>query len=128
MNYSNEVPFSTLCGLTLSAIDRSGDESITFIVDESLKFVMRHDQDCCETVSIEDVNGDLSDLVGSPILKAEESSNSDDPKKDEYDDSHTWTFYHIRTNKGTVTIRWYGTSNGYYSESVSLYKMTNGVD
>jgi hypothetical protein len=68
-------------------------------------------------VSIEDIVGDLDDLIGAPLLRSEERTQ-DDPSR-EYD-SGTWTFYEFATIKGSVTIRWYGSSNGYYSESVSF--------
>ena len=80
----------------------------------------QHHQDCCEHVYIEDICGDLNDLVGSPLLEAEEVSDYDAGPLVEYEESHTWTFYKFATRKGFVTVRWYGSSNGYYSESVSV--------
>jgi hypothetical protein len=122
------MEFKDLVGLTLTGIqvtgkDQEREDRIEFLAGER-QFVMYHCQDCCESVNIEDIAGDLEDLIGSPILFAEESSNSDQGPGEYCDDCYTWTFYRIGTVKGTVVIRWYGTSNGYYSESVDFCEAT----
>lgn len=113
--------FSDLKGHTLQSVESSIDE-IVFTLQNGDKYRLYHSQDCCESVTIEDINGDLQDLVGSPIMRAEESTNNDNPKE-RPDDSWTWTFYRLATMKGWVVIRWYGESNGYYSESVDWGKV-----
>ena len=127
MYWNYEIPFSTLVGKTLKRID-AVNESITFLEEDGTAYEMYHEQDCCENVAVEDICGDLEDLIGTPILSAEKETSNDDPEdyKREYpgDGGCTWTFYKISTIKGSVTIRWLGESNGYYSESVSFKKVT----
>jgi hypothetical protein len=117
MDYS----IKQLMGKTIRAIEVLNDE-IKFATDDGL-FRMFHDQDCCEGVELDDVCGDWDDLIGTPVLQAEENSNSDQGAKGDYDESYTWTFYKLATIKGGVTIRWYGSSNGYYSESVEVVRI-----
>lgn len=111
------TPILEMYGKTfVSAEKTSVDEADELVFTTAEGHTMRfyHEQDCCENVSIEDICGDLSDLCGSPMLLAEETSE----RKESDDGSCTWTFYRFRTNKGSVTVRWVGESNGYYSESV----------
>lgn len=108
--------FTDLLGQTLTSVTGEvGGDSVIFKLDNGEKYVLNHVQDCCEDVRIKDISGDLLDLMGSPITKAEEVLNTHNPEKTE---SSTWTFYHLATIKGYVTIWWVGTSNGYYSEEV----------
>lgn len=119
-NYDKECNVNVLVGKVLTnVIGSSGDDTIRFIVSDDESYLMYHGQDCCERVRIEDICGDINDLVGFEILEAEEVSNNE---TEPYAgcESYTWTFYKIRTIKGGVTIRWLGESNGYYSESVSF--------
>ncbi len=116
------------------------NEAIFFLMEDGTKYIMHHSQDCCERVTVESIVGDLQDLTGTPMLVAEERCYTDREgqlhgtvpdhiwimaywagQEDYYGpDSETWTFYTFRTIKGSVDIRWYGSSDGYYSESVDF--------
>lgn len=116
---------SVLIGKTLTEVEvNAGNDEIIFLTDDGSMYKMYHSQDCCESVRVEDVCGKLEWLVGSPIIKASEDTNKDETPEGinlpSADDSYLWTFYNIATAKGHVTIRWFGTSNGYYSESVDF--------
>jgi hypothetical protein len=140
-----EVGIEQLLGKTFTAVVVNEDkDEIIFTVDDGTEYKMYHSQDCCESVTIDDINGDLTDLVGSPILLADESRSSErsasqlaeiEKRKLEegedyydYEDSFTWTFYKLATAKGYVDFRWYGSSNGYYSESVYVVKVGSESD
>lgn len=141
---------SELVGRVLTEVEvvRDGnDDQIIFKCEDRTSYRMYHYQDCCESVFIEDICGDVNDLVGTPILVAEESTNRDPifngphgdtllkakflqgsklPEKPQYvPESETWTFYKFRTIKGSVDIRWHGSSNGYYGESVNFERINN---
>lgn len=130
-----EIKFSELLGKILMSIEKVENvefDELIFTTNEGEMYKMFHDQSCCEEVKIEDIEGDLNDLIGFPILQAEEVVNSDEPKPKSsrfIDDSFTWTFYKLATIKGYVTIRWLGESNSCYSEKVSFIKIrTNEIN
>lgn len=111
--------FDELLGRILYKVT-ADDEVLTLYLSETNYVRFQHHQNCCESVYIESIVGDLEDLVGEPLLMAEEVSDYSADPLSEWADSYTWTFYKFATRKGYVDVRWYGTSNGYYSESVSV--------
>lgn len=125
-----ELKFEILKGKTLTSVKQLKNDDdevyeIVFHTTENKKYRLYHSQSCCESVFVESIVGDLEDLLNTPILTAEESSNDNHNDEDEsgswfQENSETWTFYKLSTIKGSVTIRWYGSSNGYYSESVEF--------
>jgi len=116
--------FRDLEGKIISKIE-VGAERVDIHTECGKNYAMYHCQDCCESVVVEDVNGDVNEILGQSVIRAEERTDEDwDIETDHYyDDYHTWTFYVIETIKETVTIRWFGTSNGYYSESVDFVEI-----
>ncbi len=123
--------YTEVIGKTIISLEINNfKDEILFIFGDETKYKMSHCQGCCEEVTIEDINGDIQDLIGNPLLMAEEElfhqhlvTNKDDAPKEDYHESHTWTFYKFATIKGSVTIRWYGHSNGCYSELVNFEKI-----
>ena len=127
---NNKIDFNKLKGSIITSIqnghmtdknDYYTGDGIIFETN-NISYLLAHRQECSEEVYIEDINGDLSDLIGTPITQAELVTKQKD--KGDYE-SQTWSFYKLGTTKGTVTIRWYGSSNGYYSETVDFLEKNN---
>jgi len=121
MDYKSEARIEDMVGKVFTRVSGGvGDGELVFENDTE-RFVFFHYQDCCESVDINDIVGDLEDLVGEPLLIAEEVEGSVPADfEDKYTDSYTFTFYKFATRRGYVDVRWLGESNGYYSEGVSL--------
>jgi hypothetical protein len=111
-----DVTIKDMLGRSFNSISVGPDNEDIIFEDDDGIFTIYHENDCCEQVRVEDITGNLVDLVDSPILMAEESTS-----EGEHDyGSSTWTFYKLATIKGYVDIRWLGESSGYYSESVQI--------
>lgn len=101
-------------------------EEIEFYCKDGFMVKMFHYQNCCESVCLYDDDGldngvDIfTDCDWCEVEEIIKTNNDTVDRVDEYDESYTWTFYKFKTNKGYDTMRWYGTSNGCYSESVDF--------
>jgi hypothetical protein len=88
----NDSPISELLGKTFTSVrGEVGGAQIEIVCTDGSIYVLYHSQDCCEGVSVESITGDVADLIGSPILKAEEATSDKDPEgyktEDTYRDS-----------------------------------------
>jgi hypothetical protein len=116
--------FAKLLGKIITATSQEGDDVLRFFTSDGKAYWMGHHQDCCESVEIKEIVGDMTDLIGSPVTMVEEVESPEAPPGFEQGyESNTWTFYKLATIKGGVTITWHGNSNGYYSESVDFVEL-----
>ena len=100
-------------------------DKIIFEIEDDLWIRIFHEQDCCEFVRLYDINGGkLEDLIGGTIGRFDWSSSIEkEPNindENTQDESFTWTFYRIATEKVFLTLRWLGESNGCYSEEMTV--------
>jgi len=105
---------------------------------------MFHYQQCCESVYIAEIIGDLSDLINTPIIDVQiltnENNTIDKNVIRELEDKErprlnkdaeiaiedaSWTFYKITTNKGDVVFRWCGVTDSCYSIDVGFYEIVD---
>lgn len=107
------------CSSVRVAFGVEGDNNVIFFNTPEGTLSMRHFQDCCETVVIKQIDGDLNDLIDTPILSAYRETKGKGGVEEYGEYADLWTFYRFQTAKGPVTISWHGTSNGYYTVEVS---------
>lgn len=125
-----ETSLNVLLGSILSEVFINEVEhqklGLVFKTVDNVFYKLEHVSECYESVTIEDINGDLSDLVGSPILVSEvvtKDATKEYMNSKEEIFSATWSFYKFATIKGHVVVRFIGVSNGCYSELVNFYKI-----
>lgn len=109
------MSIENLIGKTIKEVRHDGN-SIRFVTETGESYLMEHQQDCCEHVSIEDIDGDLDSLIGKEITSAYKNSH-DVPS----DGARTITHFFIGTDDSLVIVKWDGYSNGYYGTGVSFW-------
>lgn len=121
-NWDKRVQMEKLLGHEIIEVQglEQYSETVTLFTKEG-KFWFEHSQDCCESVSLEDFT--LMGEMTGVVMRAYESTDDATTENtgQQYLESGTWTFYRIETPRGSLFMRWLGTSNGYYSEGVDLY-------
>ena len=61
------IEIKELIGLVFAEVTgEKGGDAITFKTTEGRTFIMCHYQDCCESVSIEDITGDVRTWLANP--------------------------------------------------------------
>lgn len=120
---NNIVSFTDLVGKTIVCCSaKQYDTEITFQCSDGTVYGMSCSEieSIFQEVKLEEIVGDIEDILNTPICLAEESSNSEKS-------TEVWTFYTIRTNKGTVVFRWLGWSEGYYAMDADFYQITSNI-
>lgn len=121
--WDHQAEVNDIIGKRVLAVNglKKGSEAVDFLLSDGSIFEMAYHQDCCARCDILDLDCEPADFIDQKILHAEEVSNEIDPEPEgRGDESHTWTFVKFTTPKGHFMVRWYGESNGYYSESPSF--------
>ena len=119
-----EVNKLELEGQTITKIEKRKDDELYISTKEGNHYKMYHEQDCCESVRLYEMVGEIENILNSPITLAEEdSSEPKDWKVGEWSESYSFSTYYLETVKGRLEIYFLGESNGYYSESMNFYKV-----
>lgn len=95
---------------------KKGSKEVNFISTDGEIFKMTHIQDSGENVSLEEFSCSFDPSEKCKILKMEIRESIKEPEYGRIQ----WTMYDFQTDKGFLQLRWYGVSNGWYSEDVDI--------
>jgi hypothetical protein len=100
---------------------RTGDDDFKLLLEDDCEILFYHSQDCCEEVFLEDIVGDPASLIGKVLNCIEVKTDEDYEAPVDYNpESYTWTFFTIKAGNRYLDLRFFGSSNGYYSESADI--------
>lgn len=117
---------SPLLGVTMVSHEWDRFKSIlTLVANDGRHFSLGGFSTDGGSAFLEDQNGNLDDLLNSPILFAEEKTTKvpNSELKDTGCEDY-YFFYEIATIKGSVQMRFYGAEGAYYTASVWFYVCT----
>lgn len=107
---------SELVGETIKVI-KAEKESVYIEMESGKAWHIYHMYDCCETVFVYRIDGEIADLLGKEVTRFEEEQTDEFLFGHEPCESHTWTIYTIVAGGYKVVFYWLGESNGYYMET-----------
>jgi len=81
--------FSDMVGKVIDSIEQGHDRIIFYFADGTAAESL-HMQDCCESVVVDRIEGDIAAVVGIPVIEADETSDSEN-KPSEYSERYHWT-------------------------------------
>jgi hypothetical protein len=104
-------------GHRLTAVEKhEGADTMLVLRFDNGEAVFSHFSECCEEVALIDGYEDVASCL-EQVLRSAEESTKDDP--DTYGEK-LWTFYNLRFDDASVSLRFMGESNGYYSVDVDV--------
>lgn len=115
--------FPALTGRTIVSsewLDNNGD-MLSFTLDDGSVWRMYHESDCCESVD-PSFKTPLTPLHGKKLGRVQVEVFTFDGGESRTDTLYTFTADHWSVSP--VMVHWIGTSNGYYSETVDLVRLT----
>ena len=117
-----------LIGRVIKSVEVGKSEGrVKFYLKDGTALAIWHEHDCSDCVYLEDIIGidTVTQLTGETVLDAYVSYRVGEHDKDStWGRFSVWVFLMLRTNNYSVVFRWYGTSNGYYSECPDSYSWT----